>query len=146
MISSSSLLKHIVIIHSPERSLSNKSEYTCLYPVASSSWDLLAPLFRFRTLWIRNRVTGRFRTSSLHTSQVLLPFILNHLIAHSWWARASSPLQLHSNLKVSPPSHRSTRQILHTASSSAISSPLASWFSAPWTYWWITNFVQDMKM
>jgi len=77
-------------------------------------------------------VTGRFRTSSLHTSQVLLPLILNHLTAHSWWARASSPLQLHSIFNVSPPSHRSTRQILHTASSWPISSPPP--LSKPYNY------------
>jgi hypothetical protein len=48
--------------------------------------------------------------------------MLNHLTAHSWCARASSPLQLHSILSVSPPSLSSTKQILQTASSSGISS------------------------
>jgi hypothetical protein len=49
--------------------------------------------------------------------------MLNHLTAQSWCARASSPLQLHSILSVSPPSFSSTRQILQTASSSGISLP-----------------------
>lgn len=98
-----------------------------LYPLRSDSWPL-AP-FRIWVLWIRKRVTGRFWTSCLHTSHVLLPFIVNHLMAHSLWARASSPLQLHSILKVSPPSQSSTRQILQTASSSGMSSPSASLFS-----------------
>lgn len=103
-----------------------KQNCTCL---KSSSWWGLAPGFWVWVLWIRKRVTGRFWTSSLHTSHVLLPLILNHLIAHSWWAKASSPLQQHSIFNVSPPSHSSIRQILHTASSSAISSPSSPSFS-----------------
>lgn len=75
---------------------------------------------------ILNKVTGRFWTSCLQTSHVLFPLMLNHFIAHSWCARASSPLQLHSNLSVSPPSLSSTRQILQTASSSGMSSPPSS--------------------
>lgn len=77
-------------------------------------------------LWIRKSVTGKFLTSCLHTSQVLLPFMVNHLRAQSLWARASSPLQLHSIFKVSPPSQSSTKQILQTASSSGMSSPSAA--------------------
>ena len=75
---------------------------------------------------MRKSVTGKFLTSCLHTSQVLLPFMVNHLRAQSLWARASSPLQLHSIFKVSPPSQSSTKQILQTASSSGMSSPSAS--------------------
>lgn len=101
-----------------------KDIYLC--PFSSICRNLLDPAFTFRTLCIRKSVTGRFLTSCLHTSHVLLPLILNHFKAHSWWANASSPLQLHSIFSVSPPSHSSTRQIRQTASSSGISSPPCS--------------------
>lgn len=101
--------------------INEKHCYTCLKLLTSCCWSASPPL-RAQTLLIRNRVTGKFCTSCLHTSHVLFPFMLNHFIAHSLWAKASSPLQLHSILKVSPPSLSSTRQILQTASSSGISS------------------------
>lgn len=97
-----------------------------LYPLTSSCRALIAPVLRVRILWIRNRVTGKFRTSSLQISHVLFPLMLNHLMAQSLCAKASSPLQLHSIFSVSPPSHNSTKQILQTASSSGISSPALS--------------------
>jgi hypothetical protein len=54
---------------------------------------------------------------------VRFPLMLNHLRAQSECARAISPLQLHSILNVSPCfSESSSKQILHTASSSGISS------------------------
>lgn len=108
---------------------------TCLYPFISMFRALLALLFRQWTLCILKRVTGRFWTSCLQTSHVLLPLMLNHFIAHSWWAKASSPLQLHSILRVSPPSHNSTKQIRQTASSSGMSSPSSSVFSAKWEWY-----------
>ena len=106
-----------------------KYQITCLYPLISICMALFAPVFRIRILWIRRSVTGKFWTSCLHTSHVLLPLMLNHFIAHSSWAKARSPLQLHSIFRVSPPSPNSTKQILQTASSSGISSPSASLFS-----------------
>lgn len=71
-------------------------------------------------LGIRSNVTGKLETSCLQTSQILFPFTLNHLIAHSSWTSLRSPLQLHSIWKVLPSSH-AARQILQTASSSGIS-------------------------
>lgn len=73
----------------------------------------------------RSNVTGKFWTSCLQTSQVLVPFVLNHLMAHASWTSLRSPLQLHSIFRVLPSSHTS-RQILHTASSSGISSSVSS--------------------
>lgn len=103
-----------------------------LYPLSSLCWitPCLACLVPFGGFGMRSKVTGRLRTSCLHISQVLFPFMLNHFIAHSWCANASSPLQLHSIFRVSPPSVSSTIQIRHTASSSGISSP-PSWTSVP---------------
>lgn len=69
----------------------------------------------------RSKVTGKFWTSSLHTSHFLSPFVLNHLTKHSSCTNLRSPLQLHSILKVFLSSHTS-KHILHTASSSGISS------------------------
>lgn len=100
------------------------------------SRTLFTEVFWQRTLWILKSVTGRFLTSCLQTSQVLLPLILNHFTAHSWWARARAPLQLHSILRVSPPSHNSTKQIRQTASSSGMSSPSSSVFSVRYKWGW----------
>lgn len=69
----------------------------------------------------RSKVTGKFWTSCLHTSHFLSLFVLNHLIKHSSCTSLRSPLQLHSILKVFLSSHTS-KHILHTASSSGISS------------------------
>ena len=104
--------------------------FTCLYLATSGCWPLPCKL-RSGAFWIRRRVTGRFWTSCLHTSHILLPLMLNHFIAHSLWAKASSPLQLHSILRVSAPSPSSTRQILQTASSSGISLTSSSFPSEP---------------
>lgn len=106
--------------------MATEEQFTCLYGPASAGRALFP-----REFWTRKRVTGRFLTSCLHTSHVLLPFMLNHFTAHSWWASASSPLQLHSILRVSAPSPSSIKQILQTASSSRISSPLSSFTSEP---------------
>lgn len=95
-----------------------------LYPLRSPCRARI-PAILCAVLWILKRVTGRFWTSCRHTSQVLLPLIVNHFIAQSLWARASSPLQLHSIFNVSPPSHSSTKHIRQTASSSGMSSPSA---------------------
>jgi len=97
-----------------------------LYCWAALCWAAFA--IRLFAVWvgILNKVTGRFWTSCLQTSHILFPLMLNHLTAQSWCARASSPLQLHSILSVSPPSLSSTKQILQTASSSGISSPPSS--------------------
>lgn len=73
----------------------------------------------------RSSITGKFRTSCLQTSQIRVPFVLNHLMAQCSWTSLRSPLQLHSIFKVLPSSHTS-RQILHTASSSGISSSVSS--------------------
>ena len=89
----------------------------------------------------RSKVTGKFWTTCPHTSQVLFPLVLNHLTAHSSCTSLRAPLQLHSILSVFPSSHTS-RQILHTASSSGISSSLPSvgveviWSDVPenWIY------------
>lgn len=105
--------------------------FTCLYWVTSAWRALLPRKLVAWEFWSRKSVTGKFRTSCLQTSHVLLPFMLNHFMAHSWWARASSPLQLHSILSVSGPSPSSTKQIRHTASSSGISSPPSSLPSEP---------------
>lgn len=88
-------------------------------------WLWLRLLSLWAELDIRSKVTGKFWTSFPHTSQFLLPFVENHLIAHSSCTSLRAPLQLHSILSVFPSSHIS-RQILHTASSSAISSSLFS--------------------
>jgi hypothetical protein len=70
----------------------------------------------------RTTVTGRLLTSLPQTSQVLLPLMLNHFKAHSLWAKAISPRQLHSIFKVSPySSMRSSMHIRHTACTSEIS-------------------------
>ena len=55
----------------------------------------------------------------------IVPFVLNHLMAQASWTSLRSPLQLHSIFRVLPSSHTS-RQILHTASSSGISSSVSS--------------------
>jgi hypothetical protein len=60
-------------------------------------------------------------TSWLHTSQVPLPLMLNHLMAQALCARASSPLQQHSSFSTAS-SDRATMQMRHTASSAAMSS------------------------
>ena len=82
-------------------------------------------LFSWLVVGTRSNITGKFLTSCLHTSQVLVPFVLNHLMAHASWTSLRSPLQLHSIFRVLPSSH-SSRQILHTASSSGISSSVSS--------------------
>ena len=110
--------------------------WICLYRVSSLCCGRVAG--RLTTVWgfcIFSNVTGRFWTSCLQTSHVLFPLMLNHFTAQSWWASASSPLQLHSNLRVSPPSPSSMKQILQTASSSGISSP-----SSPLT---VMNMLQE---
>lgn len=73
----------------------------------------------------RSKITGKFRTSCLQTSQIRVPFVLNHLMAQCSWTSLRSPLQLHSIFSVLPSSHTS-RHILHTASSSGISSSVSS--------------------
>lgn len=82
-------------------------------------------LLLWAELVTRSKVTGKFLTSCRHTSQFLFPFVLNHLTAHSSCTSWRAPLQLHSILSVFPSSHTS-RQILHTASSSGISSSSTS--------------------
>jgi len=67
------------------------------------------------------KFAGKFWTSVKHTSHFLFPFVLNHLIKHSSCTNLWSPLQLHSILKIFLSSNTS-RHILHTASSSVISS------------------------
>lgn len=69
----------------------------------------------------RSKVTGKFWTSCPQTSQVLFPFVVNHLIAQSSCKSLRAPLQLHSILSVFP-SSQTSKQILQTASSSGISS------------------------
>lgn len=73
----------------------------------------------------RSRITGKFLTSCLQTSQIRVPFVLNHLMAQCSWTSLRSPLQLHSIFSVLP-SSQTSRQILHTASSSGISSSVSS--------------------
>lgn len=78
------------------------------------------------SLWVPfgtcTNVTGKSATLLPHTSHFVFPFMLNHLIAHSLCRSLRSPLQLHCILSQLPPSFRGTRHILHTASSSRISS------------------------
>lgn len=88
-------------------------------------WFWFCLLALWTELCTRSKVTGKFWTSCPHTSHVLFPFVLNHLIAHSSCTSLRAPLQLHSILSVFCSSH-SSRHILHTASSSGISSSSAS--------------------
>ena len=111
-------------------------DLTCLKRVAS-----VAPRLKWESC-MRRRVTGRFWTSCLHTSHVLFPLMVNHLIVHSLCARANSPLHIHSILKASESSPNSTKQILHTASSSGTSSPPSTFVSETFHYYKAPGWLQ----
>lgn len=103
-------------------------ESVLMYLMVCGCWFCWASS-RLLVSWLivgtRSKITGKFRTSCLQTSQIRVPFVLNHLMAQCSWTSLRSPLQLHSIFSVLPSSHTS-RQILHTASSSGISSSVSS--------------------
>lgn len=101
------------------------SEYYLMLCGCGFCWVSSRLVVSWLIVGTRSRITGKFLTSCRQTSQIRVPFVLNHLMAQCSWTSLRSPLQLHSIFNVLP-SSQTSRQILHTASSSGISSSVSS--------------------